>query len=116
MWMYRQVTGELTYDGVSLTVGYSGNGKGLNNPAHDLESNVGPIPKGYWTIGDAFSHPKKGRLCMRLTPKIKMHRSGFMIHGDNANGDKSASQGCIIFNKATRDLIANSEDKLLMVF
>lgn len=116
MWMYRQATGELTYDGVSIAVGYSGNGKGLNNPAFDTESNVGPIPKGYWTIGDAFNHPVKGPVCMRLTPKIKTHRSGFLIHGDNTKGDKSASQGCIILNKVTRLLLANSSDKVLMVF
>ena len=114
--MYRQITGELIYDGVHIAVGYSGNGKGLNNPAFDTESNLGPILKGYWIIGEAFNHPTKGPFCMRLKPKSKCHRTGFMIHGDNTKGDKSASHGCIVFNKATRLLIANSEDKLLMVF
>ena len=35
-------------------------------------------------------------------------RSGFLIHGDNSKGDKSASEGCIILGPDVRKAIADS--------
>lgn len=108
--VYVQKTGRLTLDGKEVGKGYSGNGNGNNNPAKEKEKNVGPIPAGLWTIGKAFTHDAKGPLVMRLTPDghAAHGRDGFLIHGDNKKMDGTASEGCIILGKNTRQTIANS--------
>jgi len=35
-------------------------------------------------------------------------RSGFLIHGDNSKHNFSASEGCIILSRSTRDAISSS--------
>jgi len=55
-WVYDQKTGELSHvssTGKSTEVGtgYSGRGKGLNNPKDQNLSGIGPIPQGKWHIG-----------------------------------------------------------------
>lgn len=116
-YIYKQSTGELLFDGKKIATGYSGNGKGLNNSKLEKEANVGPIPRGEWKIGTAFEHKTKGPLVMELIPQghTAQHRSGFLIHGDNKNMDKSASEGCIILDRSTREMIANSKVKTLIV-
>ncbi len=55
---------------------------------------------------------------MRLTPAPgtdTFGRSAFLIHGDNAKKDKSASEGCIILGPALRQQIAESKIKRLVV-
>lgn len=108
--IYSQKTGKITLDGKSLGAGYSGKGKGLNNPAMEKVKDTGPIPAGNWTIGKAFEHAKKGPLVMRLTPDgHEAHgRDGFLIHGDNEKLNKSASEGCIILGPDIRKTISES--------
>lgn len=118
MWVYQQSTGILLHDGEHIAVGYSGHAEGVNNPLKESERNVGPIPEGVWTIGDAFQHPTKGPVCMRLTPtsgRDPHGRNGFMIHGDNSKMDRSASEGCIILSRSVRVAISNSPDRDLLV-
>lgn len=117
MWTYHQSTGALHRDdGQLVMVGYSGHAEGLNNPDLEHVRNVGPIPRGDWTIGKAFHHPSKGPVCMRLTPAGDIHgRDGFLCHGDNNKGDRSASNGCIIMPRAVRNAIDKSPDKHLRV-
>lgn len=118
-WIYEQSTGQLSHQPAAslgggppapIAVGYSGHGPGLNNPSMQAVPNVGPIPQGTWTIGpQQDNRTASGRnlsASMRLTPEPGVtSRAGFLIHGDNTRGDQSASEGCIILNRSTRDLI-----------
>ena len=119
-WTYKAKTGSLFHDGDFVTVGYSGRGEGLNNPDMEGVHNVGPIPRGEWSIGPAFHHPAKGPVVMRLTPKEGTEtfgRDAFLIHGDSVAhpGEHLASEGCIIIDRPTRRGIANSDDDALEV-
>ena len=100
-WTYKQSTGELFREEKSVGKGYSGHDNGLNNPDMENVREVGPIPRGEWSIGDEFKHEKLGPVAMRLTPVgHKAHgRDSFVIHGDIDKGDKSASNGCIVLSK-----------------
>lgn len=123
MWIYSQSTGELRYrDGSGheklISVGYAGAGEGKNNPALQDRSCVGPLPRGHYGICQAEYHPHKGTLCMRLIPdpdNVMFGRDGFLIHADSIEHPGSASEGCIIFNRVTRGLIAQSDCKRLEV-
>ena len=117
MFVYQQSTGIMTLNGEPFATGYSGKGHGLNNPDRDHVSNVGPIPRGEYRIGEAFHHPSKGPVCMRLIPKghNALGRTGFLIHGDNSKLDNSASEGCIILARMFRQQIANSKVTQLIV-
>ena len=116
-WTYKQSTGELTAENGSSWVGYSGTGDGRNNPAMQDVPNVGPIPIGNYTIGDAYDDVGGlGPCVMHVDPLPDTNtfgRSLFRIHGDNAKHD--ASHGCIIMGPSVRNLIATSNDKSLVV-
>jgi hypothetical protein len=47
---YSQSTGQLRLHSEVLGTGYSGKGKGKNDPAMDKEKNVGPVPAGEYEI------------------------------------------------------------------
>ena len=117
VWVYQQSSGELRLNGKVIARGYSGHGKGLNNPGLENVANVGPIPRGEYTIGESFKHASKGPTVMRLTPAgHNAHgRTGFLIHGDNAKMNQSASEGCIILGPAVRQQVAESKIKRLLV-
>lgn len=118
-WYYDQLSGKIFHNDVFVGVGYSGAGQtaagGRNNPDLQNVRNTGPIPTGEYAIGPAQRHPSKGPVCMRLTPvgHDAQGRSGFLIHGNNAQND--ASQGCIIADPIIRNRIASSGDKRLIV-
>lgn len=119
MLFYEQNTGKIFIGEKLIGTGYSGAGKtlaeGRNNPDRQGEKSVGPIPVGQYKIGAAFTHKTKGAVCMRLTPigHKALGRSGFLIHGDNKDGN--ASEGCIIQSLRTRNAIANCGEKILEV-
>lgn len=124
MWTYSQTTGELHHNGELVTKGYSGHGKGRNNPdmesTHgvDFKHDAGPIPKGKWRISvdPPKSHPKLLDPVIRFTPCEETNtfgRSGFLSHGNNVGND--ASLGCIILNYHARIELATSLDTLLVV-
>jgi RHS repeat-associated protein len=129
-WVYSQSTGTLTHvpsDGVGppqtiFTGGYSGHGVAVNNPPLDIVPGLGPIPTGTYAMGPELDnvtgsgHTLKGSI--RLTPDSSnwmYGRGGFLIHGDNARNDKSASEGCIIVPRAVRDKMGRSSDKTMRV-
>ena len=118
-WTYQQSTGQLLQDDKLVGVGYSGAGKGENNPESQNIPNVGPIPVGSYTLGDAYDDiGNLGPCVMRLTPLPDTEtfgRSGFFMHGDNKSHNQSASHGCIIMGPVTRNLVSTSGDKNLMV-
>ena len=105
MFTYQQTTGHLDGDGVA-GAGYSGHGAGLNNPAMEAVHGVGPIPAGRYRIGppkDPVDH--LGPLAMPLTPidgNDAHGRSAFFLHGDNAEANHTASDGCVIMGPTIR--------------
>lgn len=114
-WTYHQKTGHLRAPNGSLAgSGYSGHGAGLNNPEMQDDRGIGPIPVGLYSIGPARRPVDHlGPLAMPLAPDPdnEMHgRSAFFIHGDNASGNHSASDGCIILNHSIRQMIDISTD------
>jgi hypothetical protein len=120
-WTYarraRQGNGELLRDGAVMGIGYSGHGEGLNNPAADAETGVGPVPAGRYAIGPFFDHPHLGPCVARLVPLAGTDthgRSGFFIHGDNAAANHTASDGCIILARPLREMIRASGTHLVL--
>jgi hypothetical protein len=102
---YQQSTGILTHDGEELASGYSGNGAGVNNAAMQEVHAIGPIPQGVYTIEPPHADAQVGPVAMRLTPapeNVMFNRGDFLIHGDTAAMDHTASHGCIIMPHAVR--------------
>jgi hypothetical protein len=119
-WTYSQSTGNLLLNGVLEATGYAGRNlgeqHGRNNPELQNVVGIGPLPRGWYTIGPEFHHPHTGPVSMRLEPDPtnEMHdRNGFLIHGDNNEHD--ASEGCIILPRPVRERISQLEDKRLEV-
>lgn len=124
MWRWRQSTGELFKDGKFVTKGYSGKGRGVNNPALQGVASVGPIPVGRWKMVAVRNSENTGPFsivlhCVDATPDDDRHdatgRGAFRIHGDNRLGDRSASRGCIILPRIYRERMWNSVDHDLEV-
>ncbi|MDR1228524.1 MAG: DUF2778 domain-containing protein [Azoarcus sp.] len=101
---YRPVNFGVTYNDVySDAPGYQ------NDPGYETTRNAGPIPRGMWRMSGWQTRSNNGRLrdVIVLEPMsgTNVHgRDGFLIHGDNGNGDRSASNGCIIINGADNRL------------
>lgn len=116
MWLYVQSTGDFFWNSAYVETGYSGaNPDGKNDPAKECERNVGPIPRGWYTIGTETSAPTPVALPLSADDPTycKPARSGFMVHGDNSTG--TASTGCIILSRRTREKIRDSGDDRLRV-
>lgn len=117
-WYYSQSTGHLTRNSKTVSKsGYSGSGKGKNNPKMQDKSNVGPIPRGNWTIGKPRDTKNHGPHVMDLTPNAHsaLGRTEFLIHGDSVSHPGTASQGCIILPRNIREKISGSGDHALVV-
>lgn len=105
--IYSQRSGAFGGPGISAT-GYSGHDAGVNNPDMQEVHGVGPIPRGKWKIGKPENHPHLGPLAIPLTPcegTDAFGRSGFFIHGDNQQMNRTASHGCIILSHDVRAAI-----------
>lgn len=117
-WSYSQRSG-LLRDPAGLIVerGYSGSEPAANRPIAEGIENVGPIPTGSYAIAVAYDHPNLGPCSLPLLPAVsnEMHgRDDFFIHGDT-DPPGTASTGCIIMSRPTRDLINASPCKTLTV-
>ncbi len=114
-WTYAQKTGELRQDGKHVSTGYSGASEGRNNPAMENVSNIGPIPRGGWTIaGPPVDSKHHGPYVLKLNPapSTETHgRSGFLMHGDSRKHPGGASQGCVILPRAVREEVWQSGDR-----
>lgn len=123
--IYSQSSGEFCIlspgdDGVEryayCATGYAGNGAGRNNHEKQYEKNVGPLPVGNYRVTGPFTHGHMGPLCFRLWPfrtNEMRGRGGFLIHGDNPQGD--ASKGCIILARAAREKVEGFRVRFLAV-
>lgn len=101
-----------------LGTGYSGFGEGKNNPAMENVQDVGPIPRGIYSISDPFDSPDHGPMVMRLVPMPQINtfgRNGFLIHGDSLEHPGQASKGCIILERSIREQVAAATDRELIV-
>jgi RHS repeat-associated protein len=84
-------------------IGYAGTGPGRNNPDMQQVHDVGPLPRGDYTIGPAYYNQHTGPITHNLTPDpaTEMYTRDLMrIHGNNSQND--ASNGCIILPPAVR--------------
>lgn len=106
-------------DGSVAGIGWAGQGAGKNNPDAQNIPNIGPLPRGNYTIGPAYHHPKLGRVTMNLIPDPDNNMEGradFRIHGAAAPPDtETSSHGCIIQIRSVRERVAGSSDKRLQV-
>jgi len=117
MWTWDQSAGLLTRAGQSWR-GYSGAGRGKNNPAMQAAVGVGPIPQGLWTVIARRDSPSTGPCTLVLVPDSNNEtfgRSEFRIHGDSIAHPGTASHGCIILPRAVLDAIWASGDRRLEV-
>jgi hypothetical protein len=122
MWTWDQSAGELRRNGEVIAKGYSGKGKGKNNPALETVRATGPIPRGKWKIvGPPYNSSSVGPYALKVfaddgrldDTHARTGRGAFRIHGDNKTG--TASEGCIILGPAMRRLIWESGDRDLEV-
>jgi len=60
MYTFSQSSGDTRQDGRYLATGWAGHDAGRNNPAEQADHNIGPLPRGKYTIGHAYTHPKLG--------------------------------------------------------
>jgi hypothetical protein len=116
-WQWDQSAGEISRAGKVVSRGYSGFGRGKNNPSMQAAVGVGPIPAGRWTIAERYDSANVGPYALKLEPvdHAALGRSAFRIHGDSVANPGSASHGCIILPRAVRELIWKSGDRDLVV-
>jgi len=117
--VYKQSTGEWFHEGELLGTGYAGRDNGKNNPSMQGVHNIGPIPEGWYTIGEVITNGGHlGPYVFPLTPDDSNEmfgRGGFFLHGDSISNPGSASNGCIIQNRLVRTHIFQTGDKRLQV-
>jgi hypothetical protein len=126
MWKFEQVSGKLfDPNGVLAGLGYAGGdtGKrldGVNNPALQSIKDVGPLPCGLYTFQTPILESHLGKFAIPLIPdstNIMYNRGNFFVHGDLISGSPhSASEGCIILPRPTRNAMWASPDHLLLVY
>lgn len=118
-WIYEQRTGELFHynTGEFHARGYSGKMSALNDGSKEALKGIGPIPRGLYCIGSPRTSERTGRFVLDLIPlgHKALGRTGLQIHGDNKNGDYSASQGCIVLGPKERSDIANGSPLMLVI-
>jgi len=118
MWTWIIRTGELQQNGTSIDHGYSGAPDDKNNPADVSVKDHGPIPSGKYTICAPRDTTTHGPYVLPLQPdpSNEMYgRGSFLIHGDKIGAPGTASEGCIILSRPTREKIWQSNDPELTV-
>jgi hypothetical protein len=118
IWIYSQIDGKVYHDGTFLGTGYAGKGPGKNNPAMEDTRDVGPLPRGFYEIGDPVHDPVTGEYTLPLTPdpgNQMFGRSEFKWHGDNPAHIGQSSDGCIVSMLTLRITVHESADRRLQV-
>lgn len=124
-WLWDQSEGKLYSDTKKNLVssGYSGAGRGKNNPSLQNLQGIGPIPRGKWKMIRVYNSNSVGPFTielMALDEKLNdiheaSRRSAFRIHGDSIKNAGNASRGCIILPRAVRERMWKSKDKIIEV-
>jgi len=116
---YSQRSGVLRLNGhIFSTGGWAGQGLGMNNPEMQSAHDTGPLPRGLYIIGRAYTHPHLGPVVMNLSPdaaNVMFGRSDFRIHGAAFQHPELSSHGCIIQPKDVRIRIDMGDERLLEV-
>jgi hypothetical protein len=112
---FSQSTGKVTEDdGTLVATGFAGNDSrpGVNpnhahgylNPAAEYLHNIGPLPKGTYSVGAWGSHPPLGAHSAPLTQTSgqTFGRKGFFIHGPSLDDPLNSSEGCIVISHLQR--------------
>lgn len=123
MFTWSQSRGEMTDDsGAVVGTGYAGRDEGFNNEAMQNVPDVGPLPRGRYTIGPLLSSYTIGNVvlqwCSKLIPdpaNEMFGRAGFLIHGRKSLTDLSASEGCVVLDHGPRMVVLESLDRDLVV-
>jgi hypothetical protein len=115
MWVYVQSSGDVFSGCTYVETVYSGALPEVKNtPDMECIRNVDPIRRHYYSIGAETSSPTG--MTLQLAPDDPNHyspRSGFLIQEENSMG--TAPQGYIVPSRATRQKVADSDDKRLRV-
>jgi len=99
--------------------GYAGSGEGLNNPAFQSITNVGPLPEGIYITGTA-TNTLNGRPHDTVIPLNPLksnemyNRNLFRMH----NGDfvvRNSSTGCIVMPDKVRKILAKEPGTVVQV-
>lgn len=121
-YIYSQSKGELCLsDGEIVGWCYAGIGAGKNNPSMQDIHAKGPLPRGWYTIGEPFDSPTHGPISFKLKPDEENEMFGrdeFMIHPDSIKHPGMASLGCIVAPRNTREYIAHNikiQDRLQVI-
>ena len=118
--LFQQSTGKFTFADGEIVQGYSGHGDGKDRPEMQDVKNVGPLPRGRYTGVQLFDpHPHVGAYAIELQPdpaNTMYGRSGFFVHGDSIQHPGSASDGCIILSRETREKFWTGDDHEIEVF
>ena len=100
--------------GSVMAWGYSGTGIYRNNPEAQALHNLGPIPRGKWTMQKAIDHTELGPIAIPLEPDPDTNtfgRADFFIHGDNPAHRGQSSHGCPVFPRFAREQMDESPDR-----
>lgn len=120
MWVWDQSAGTLSRNGQVVSKGYSGNGRGKNNPSLQGVRGIGPIPRGLWRMVDVYNSKNVGPFTITLYKLDEPNpddfdeatgRSAFRIHGDSIRAPGTASKGCIILPRNIREMMWKSGDR-----
>ncbi|GGB22360.1 tlde1 domain-containing protein [Agarivorans gilvus] len=116
-WEYKQSNGNIYFGKRKIERGYSGKGTAKDTPSLEHLRGMGPIPRGWWKILSPRTSVKTGAYVLPLEPyNHNAHgRSSFQIHGDSKANPGTASSGCIILSRATRQKIWQSGVRYLKV-
>jgi hypothetical protein len=118
-WTFKVAAGEIWRNGKLMAKGvYSGHGDAINDSSKEAMPAHGPIPRGRWLMDGVYNSAKVGPFAIILDPAPGTNafgRSGFRVHGDNAKGDQSASEGCVIVPRNIRDDMWQLKDHVLDV-
>jgi hypothetical protein len=123
MWVFVQNSGNVLRDfgdGKYSIQGhaYAGKGTGKNNPDFQTVKDVGPLPCGFYLIGEPIDHPHLGLFAMPLLPdpsNVMYDRGDFWWHGENAKHPGESSNGCVVSSPLLRHAVHDSKDNLLRV-
>lgn len=119
MTTFQISTGLISINDACVGSGYAGHPPHVNDPAATAMHGIGPLPVGVYAICEPEDRPQSaGVFVLPLVPdpgNEMFGRSAFYIHGDNPLGNQTASDGCIVTGRGTREAIWSDPDHMLTV-